>query len=71
MSEKKPVSDLKDNNYLSVKATLNRYVFRQDLKFSRDETFLISAGNLFHKVEAATLNAQPPYDLSRDTGHLQ
>jgi hypothetical protein len=43
--------------------------FRMDLKFSRDDPFLISAGNLFHKVGAATLNAQSPYhicDLSRD-----
>ena len=47
-----------------MKATLNRCVFRRDLKFSRDDTFLISAGNLFHKVGAAPLNAQSPYDLS-------
>ena len=33
-------------------------VFRTDLKFSRDNAFLISASNLFHKVGAATLNAQ-------------
>ena len=32
----KPCNDLKDNNYLSVKATLNRCVFRRDLKFPRD-----------------------------------
>ena len=38
--------------------------FRRDLKFSRDDAFLISAGNLFHKVGAATLNAQSPYDFS-------
>jgi len=62
------IRDLKDNNYLSVKATLNRCVFRRDLKFPRDDAFLIFAGNLFRKVEAATLNAQSPYDLSRDTG---
>jgi len=62
------VSDLKDNNYLSVKATLNMCIFRKDLKYSRDDTFLISAGNLFHKVGPATLNAQLSYDLSRDTG---
>jgi len=37
MSVKKPVSDLKDSNYLSVKATLKRYVFRTDLKFSRGD----------------------------------
>jgi len=61
------VSDLKDNNYLSVKPTLNRCIFRRDLKFSRDNASLISVGNLFHKVGAATLNAQSPYDLSRDT----
>jgi len=53
---------------LSVKATLNRCVFRTGLKFSRDDAFLISASNLFHKVGAATLNAQSPYDLGRDTG---
>jgi len=59
---------LKDNYYLSVKASLNRCVFRMNYKFSRDDAFLISAGNLFHKVGAATLNAQSTYDLSRDTG---
>jgi len=42
--------------------------FRRDLKFPRVEAFLIFAGNIFHKVGAATLNAQSPYDLSRDTG---
>jgi hypothetical protein len=68
MSVKKNYNNLKDNNYLSVKVTLNRCVFRRDLKFSIDDTFLISAGNLFHKVGAATLNEQSPYDLSRDTG---
>ena len=46
----KPCNDLKDNNYLSEKATLNRCVFRRDLKFPRDDAFLIFAGNLFHKV---------------------
>jgi len=51
-----------------VKATLNRCVFRIDLKHSRDDAFLISAGNLFHKVGAASLNAQSAYDLSWDTG---
>ena len=40
-----------------MKATLNRCVFRRDLKFSRDDAILISAGNLFHKVGVATLNA--------------
>jgi len=68
MSVKNPVSDLKDNNYLSVKTTLNRCVFRMDLKFSREDAFLISANNLFHKVGAATPNAQSPYELSQDTG---
>jgi len=53
---------------LSVKATLNSCVFRTALEFSRDDTFIISAGNLFHKVEAATLNAQSTYVLSPDTG---
>jgi len=66
MSVKKPIRDLKYNYYLSVKATLNRCVF--NLKFSRDDAFLISAGNLFHKVGAVTLNTQSQYDLSRDTG---
>ena len=64
MSVKNPVIDLKDNNYISVKAALNRCVFRTDLKFPRDDAFLIFAGNLFHKVGAATLNAQSPFDLS-------
>jgi len=64
----KTVSDSKDNNYLSLKATLNRCVFKTDLKFSKDNAFLISAGNLFHNVGTATLNAQSPYYLSRDTG---
>jgi len=41
--------------------------FRRDLKCSRDDAFLIFAGNLFHKVGDATLNVQSPYDLSRDT----
>ena len=45
MSGKNPIKDLKDNNYLSVKATLNRCVFRRYLKFSRDDTFLI-IGNI-------------------------
>ena len=39
-----------------------------DLKYSRDDAFLISAGNLFHNVGAGTLNAHSPYGLSRDTG---
>jgi len=43
-SIKKPVSDLKDTNYLQVKATLNRCVFRANFKFSKDDAFLISAG---------------------------
>ena len=51
-----------------MKATLNRCVFRTDLTFSRDDAFLIFAGNLFHKVGATTLNTQSPYDLSRNTG---
>ena len=51
-----------------MKATLNTCVFRRDLNFPRDDAFLIFAGNLFHKVGAATLNGQSPNDLSRDTG---
>ena len=39
MSVKNPVSDLKDNNYLLVKATLSGGVFRADLKVSRDDAF--------------------------------
>jgi len=60
--------DLEHNYYISVKTTLNRFVFRIDLKFSRDDAFLISAGNLFDKVGAATLNTQSPYDLSLNSG---
>ena len=47
---------------------MNRCVFRTDLKCLRDDAFLIFAGNLFHKVGAATLNIQSTYDLCRDTG---
>ena len=43
-------------------------LFRRDLKFLRDDAFLICTGNLFHKVGAATLNVQLPYDLSWETG---
>ena len=32
-------------------------MFLEDVKFPRDDAFLIFAGNLFHKVGAATLNA--------------
>ena len=32
-----------------MKATLNRCISRTDLKLSRDDAFLISASNLFHK----------------------
>ena len=60
---------VKNNYYLLVKATLNRCVFRTYLKFSRDDAFPIFAGNLFHKVGTATLNAQSANDLSRDTGN--
>ena len=45
-----------------MKAPLNRCVFRTDFKFSRDDAFLISTGNIFHKVGAATLNVQSPHD---------
>ena len=55
------IRDLKDNNYFSVKVTLNRCVFRKDLTFSRDDAFLISAGNLFHQLGDVTLNTQSPY----------
>jgi len=63
MYVKKPITirDLKDtylSYYLSVKETLNRCVFKMDLKFSSDDAFLISSGNLFHKVRAVTLKAQ-------------
>ena len=68
MCIKNPISDLTYYSYLSVKVTLNRYVFRTDLRFSRDDAFLISGGNLFHKVRVATLNAQSLNDLSQDTG---
>ena len=66
MFVKNVVSNLKHNHYISEKSTL--LCFRIVLKCSRDETFTISAGNLFHKVEVTRLNAQSPYDLSRDTG---
>ena len=58
------IRDLKDNYCLSVKATLNGFAFRTYLKCPRDDAFLINAGNLFHKLGAATLNTQSPHDLS-------
>jgi len=64
MSVKKPIKDLKDNYYLSVKR-----VFLEWIKYFQQTThFLIFAGSLFHKLGAATLNAQSPYDLNQDTG---
>ena len=41
------IRDLTDNYYLSVKATLNRCVFKTDLNLSRDDAFLISPGSVF------------------------
>ena len=54
--------------FLSAKGTFDKCVFRIDLKF-QDPTysFLIYAGNLFNKVEAASLNVQSQYDSSRNT----
>ena len=52
--------------YLTEKAILNRD-FRLDLKFSRDDDFLICSGNLFHKLEPATQKAQSPYMISGET----
>ena len=45
MSVKTQIRDLKDNYYLSVKATLNRCGFRMDLKLSRYNLFLIYGYN--------------------------
>ena len=42
-----------------------------DLKFPRDDSFLISACILFHKVKAATLNTHPPYDSSQEDIQLR
>jgi len=53
-----------DLNVVSISIS----VFRTDLKFSRNDAFLISASNLFHEVGDATLYAQSPYNMSRDTG---
>ena len=50
-----------------MKVTLNRRVFRTDVNFSRDDTFLTSAGNRFDKVGATTLNAQSSHDFRRNT----
>jgi len=46
---------------------LNRRDFKLDLIFSREDTFIISAGKLFYKVEIVTLNGHLAYDLTRDT----
>ena len=40
MSVKNPIRDLKNIYYLSVNATLNRFVFRADYFFSKDDAFL-------------------------------
>jgi len=58
------------NSYKRCKSNLEQVCFlEQVFKFLRDDAFLISASNLFHKVEAATLNAHSTYDdLSQDTG---
>jgi len=66
MSVIKLIRYFKYNYY--CESDIEHVCFRTDLKFSRDDAFLISAGILFHKVSAATLNAQLPYDLSRETG---
>ena len=50
-----------------MSVALNKCVFRTYLKVSRDDAFLIFAGNLFQKVGVATLNTQSPHDLTRDT----
>jgi len=55
---------LKENYYLSVKATLK--CFRKNKKISREDTFLISGNNLFQKLGVTALNT--PCDLSQDTG---
>ena len=45
---------MNNNHYLSVKATLNKCVFRRDY--------------VFHKVDFATLNADSLYILSQNIG---
>ena len=64
---KNPIRDLKDSYYLSMKTTLNRCVFRTDLKFSKDDTYN-TCWQLISESGAATLNAQSPYDLGRVFG---
>jgi len=41
---------LNDNRYFPVKATLKRPIFKTDLKFSRDVSFLILTCNRMRKV---------------------
>ena len=53
--------------FISVKAISNRCVFRTDLKFSRDDAFLIFTDSLFHKLRTARLYTQSPNDLNLDT----
>jgi len=50
-------SEIQDKYYLFVKATQNRCILEW-IKNVQD----------FMRCGAATLNAQSPYDLSRDTG---
>jgi len=67
MFVKSRIKDLKTILFL-CESNLEQVCFRTDLKCSRDDAFLKSAGELFHKVGSTTPNAQSPYDSSRDTG---
>jgi len=65
------VSDLKDNNYLSVKATVNRGVLERIKKISTDNAFLTSAGNPFHEVMGCNTKCTTAIWLEPRHWHLQ
>jgi len=60
--------DLKYNYYLSVKATLNRCVFRTDFKTFKRRRISNICQQPIPRSGGSTLNEQLPYNLSQDKG---
>ena len=50
----------RENNY--VKATVNKYVFKERLKESMEVAERTESGRLFQSEGAATQNARPPVE---------
>jgi len=64
---KNAIKYIKDCYYLSVKATLNRCVLER-IKMFKTRRISNICRQLIPQSGAATLNAQSPYNLSRNTG---